>query len=242
MSFILFLVLQVLVFFALMFLLRRMLSHNLTDAAAHLQALSAEYTRRQEELKKRVEQAEQQYGEQMTQAKTAANQLVTKAKQDAESSRLQMLEEARLESERIIQQGLGSRDALRKELEQAMELRAIERACELLQEALPEAIREAIQSRWIDELFRNGFAHLEHLRDTEQAGEVKVVAAFSLSPEQQQRLQQRLQEALGRPVVMTAAVDPTLVSGLMITLGSVVLDGSLASKVKQAARHAQNIS
>ena len=242
MSFILFLVLQVLVFFALMFLLRRMLSRNLTDAAAHLQALSGEYTRRQEELKKRVEQAEQQYGEQMTQAKTAANQLVTKAKQDAESSRLQMLEEARLESERIIQQGLGSRDALRKELEQAMELRAIERACELLQAALPEAIREAIQSRWIDELFQNGFAHLEHLRDTEQAGEVKVVAAFSLSPEQQQRLQQRLQEALGRPVVMTAAVDPTLVSGLMITLGSIVLDGSLASKITQAARHAQNIS
>ena len=115
MPFIVFLVLQVVVFCALMFFLRRMLSRNLTDAAAHLQGLSAEYTRRQEVLKKRVEQTEQQ-----------------------------------------------------------------------------------------------------------------------------RMLHRRLQEKLGRELTMTEAADARLVSGLVITLGSVVLDGSLASKVKQAARHAQH--
>ena len=240
MPFIVFLVLQVVVFCALMFFLRRMLSRNLTDAAAHLQGLSAEYTRRQEELKKRVEQTEQQYGEQMTRAKTEAGQLVMQAKQDAESSRLLMLEEARLESERIVQQGLSSRDDVRKELEQTMELRAIERACELLQEALPVLLRQEIQSRWIEELFQNGFGQLDQMGDADQVREVKVVSAFPLSPEQQRLLRRRLQEKLGRELTMTEATDARLVSGLVITLGSVVLDGSLASKVKQAARHAQH--
>lgn len=242
MSFLPFLILQVIIFFALVVGLRRLLGRNLTEATAHLQALNAEYSRRHEELTQRLGEAEQQYTEQMSRAKAEADQLLGHAKQEAESSKVKLLEEARAESERIVQQGLESRKALRKELEQAMESRAITRACELIQESLPGQLRQDIQSRWLDELIQHGLAHVEALRTAEQVQEATVVSAFPLNDDQRRRVREHLEKKLGHGVPMTEQVDPRLVAGLTITLGSLVLDGSLASKLERAARHAQHAS
>ena len=239
MSFWPFLVLQSVIFLGLVWVLRQMLGRNLTDATAHLQRLNAEYARRQEELKQRLEEAEQQYRTQMTQAKVEAEELVTRARQETESSRARLLEEARGESERIVQQGMESRDALRREIEQQMEARVIERACELIAEALPQQLRQDIQAQWIAELLRQGFGRLSLNGSHESIREVRVACAFPLTSEQRQALSQRLKDALGRDVPLTEAVDDGLVAGLMITIGSLVLDGSLKSKVQHAARHAQ---
>ena len=240
MSFLPFLILQVVIFIGLVVGLRRILSRNLTDAASRLQALNAEYSRRHEELKQRLGEAEQQYTEQMSRAKAGAEQLTAQARQEAESSRARLLEEARTESERIVQQGMESRDAIRKEMEQAMEARAIARACEIIQRVLPDPLRQEIHARWLEELLQNGLVQLDHAKTEEEIREVKVASAFPLNPEQRKVLHERLKRKLGHDVTVTEEVNTTLVAGLIITLGSLVLDGSLASRVQQAVRHAQN--
>ena len=239
MSFLPFLVLQIAIFLGLALLLRLLFLKHLTSATTHLQALSAEYTKRHDELKQRLEQTEQQYREQMVRAKTEAEQLVAGAKQEADASKGRVLEEARVEGERIIQQAMESRDALRKELEQGMEARAITRACELIQQVLPGQLREGIQSHWLDELLKNGLSHLERVTMQEAVEEVRVVSAFPLNAEQRRLLHDQVKKALGREVPVKEETDPGLVAGLILTLGSVVFDGSLASKLQQAARDAQ---
>jgi len=240
MSFLPFLLLQVVIFVALVVVLRRILSRNLTDATAHLQSLSAGYARRHDELKQRLAEAEQQYREQMTRAKTEAEQLIQQARQEAEASKARLLEEAHTESERIVHQGLQTQEALRKEVEQRIESRAIERACELIHETLPNQLRRDIQSHWLDELVKNGLPQLDRMQAVEPIREARVVSAFPLGAAQRQALRQWLKERLGREVALTEEVDERLVAGLKISLGSLVLDGSLASKVQQAARRAQN--
>lgn len=237
-----FLVLQVVIFVTLVVVLRHVMTKNLVAATAHLQGLNAEYARRHEELKTRLEEAGQQYREQMAKAKTEAEQLVVQAKQDAEASRSRLLEEARHESERIVQQGLESRDGLRRELEEQMERRAIERACELLHDALPEQLRQTIQAFWVEELIQNGLAHVERLPAEERVQEARVVSAFPLNATQRAALKARLKDKLGREIDVKEETNDRLVAGLTITLGNLVLDGSLSSKVQQAIRHAQNLS
>ena len=232
--------LLILLFIGLVALLRYLMKQNFTDAAGHLQALSDDYAKKQEELKQRLQQSEQQYEEQIARARTEAERLVTEARQDAESLRTRRLEEARLESERIVQQGMESRDALRKELEQQLEGRAIQRACELIQEALPEAFRREIQQRWLEELFRHGLAQLDHFKSEEAIQDVKIVSAFPLAKEQREALKTRVKAALKQELPLTEQVDPKLVAGLVITIGSLVFDGSLASRIQQAVRKANN--
>ena len=231
-----FLLLQVIVFIVLVFVLRRILAHHLMDASGRLQALSAEYIRRQEELKQRLEEAEQQYMEQMTRAKTEADQIVSKARQETESSRVQLLQEARSESERIVQQGLESRQAIQKELEQRMEARAIERACEMVQEILPGQLRMDMQSHWLDELIHNGLAQLQSVTTQDHIHEARVVSALPLNPHQRQAIGMWLKGKLGREITLMEATDAMLIAGLTITIGSLVLDGSLSYKLRQVAR------
>ena len=240
MSFLPFLVLQVGIFLGLAFLLRVLFLKNLSGATTHLQNLSAEYTRRHEELKQRLEQTEQQYREQMTRAETEADRLILNAKQEAESSKGRLIEEARVESERIIQQALESREALRKELEQALENRAVAHACELIQQILPGELREGMQSHWLDELIRNGLSHLEQVTTQEPIEAATVVSAFPLNADQRRMLQEQLKKKFGHEIPLKDTTDLRLVAGLILTLGSLVFDGSLASKLHQAARHAQH--
>ena len=238
MSFLPFLVLQVVIFIGLVAVLRRVLSRNVTDAAARLQDLTAEYGRRQEELKERLQESGRQYQEQLARAQVEADRIVSEAHQEAEASKAKRLEEARLESEHIVQQGIESRDALRKELERDMEKRSVERACQLVEDALPADLRREIQGRWLDELLRNGSAQFDRLKTEGAAQEVRIVSAVPLTKEQRETLHARLKERLSKSLTVTENVDERLVAGLMITVGSLVLDGSLAAKIRKAVRHA----
>lgn len=231
-----FLLLQVVIFVGLVLILRQILSKNLMDGAARLQGLSAEYAQRQDELKQQLLEAEKRYGEELSMAKTQAGQLLAQSRHDADTSKTRLLEEARQEGERIVQQAIETRDALRKEIEQRMEGRAVDHACALIRQALPASLRHAIHALWLDELMQHGLNQLEQLRaeaDLRQAG---VATAFPLNPEQRARLRQQLRVKLGRDVDISERTDEALVAGVTISLGNLVLDGSLASRLQQAAR------
>ena len=239
MSFLPLLLFQLVAFVALVMWLRKLLSRNLMDAASRLQGLNAEYSRRYEELKQHLGEAEQQYKEQMTRAKAEADRLVAQARQEAESSRTRLLDEARTESERIMQQALESRDALKQELERDIDARAIERACKLVQEVLPGQLRREVQSYWLDELIQHGLAQLDGVKTGNGVSEARVVSVFPLNDAQRRTLREHLKQQLGRDVVINEEADERLVAGLTITLGNLVLDGSLAAKLRDAVRRAK---
>ncbi len=234
-----FLVIQLVIFVALVMILRLIISRNLTDASGRLQRLSAEYAQRQEELKTRLDEVEQQYTERIARAQVDADRIAAQARQEAELGKTKTLEEARAESERIVQQGMESREALRKDLDQHISQRALERACELVQHVFPGEIRRELQAQWMDDLISNGFSQLDALPAEEHVEEAAVVSAFPLTGEQQRALQARLKEKLGRTVKVTYGTDERLVAGLTITLGNLVVDGSLATRLQRAARNAQ---
>lgn len=78
---------------------------------------------------------------------------------------------------------------------------------------------------------------LEVLRQrlSEARGEVaaEVVSAQPLSPEQQQRLAQTLSASAGKAVRLQTRVDPSLVGGLVVRLGSRMIDTSIRAKLGQ---------
>jgi len=222
--------------FAVMF---HFIGRNYTEAMRRLQALSAENLQRQEELKQKQEEAERHYQEQVGRAQVEAERLVADARQEAETTRARTVDQARAEGERIVQQARDAADSLKKELDREIAVRSIERACDLLHAVLPGELRQTIQSHWLDELVGNGLAKLDAVKAGDPVTEATVVSAFPLNDEQRRRLKQWLKDKLGHDVVVTETADEGLVAGMTITLGSLMLDGSLASRVRRAAREAQ---
>jgi F-type H+-transporting ATPase subunit b len=158
MSFVPFVILELVIFAIVVVAIRRVFTRNFRDAATRLQDLSAEYLRRQEELKERLGEGERQYQEQLARAKIEAEKIVHDARQEAESFKAGRLEEARVESQRIMQQAIESRDSLKNELVRDADKRAIEQACRLIEETLPDEMRRWCKAPGLKSCFRTGWA------------------------------------------------------------------------------------
>lgn len=236
-------VLLVVVFIGLVVGLRHLMGRYTATTTAHLQGLSQDYLKKQEELKKRLEEAERLYQEQLAKTQEEAQGLKTQALKEAELTRQQALEQAHQEAERIVQQAIQARDALQQEAANTVEAKVIEQACALVQTALPATLREAVHAAWIDELLDTSEALRASGPIGPEAGEAireaTVVSAVPLSAAQRKRLAERLQQAFGHELTLRESVDPALVAGLTMTVGHTVLDGSLSGKLREAAKHAR---
>ncbi len=67
----------------------------------------------------------------------------------------------------------------------------------------------------------------------EHRGEVsaEVAAAYSLSERQQNTLRETLEKSLERKVILDLSVDPTILGGLVVRVGSRMIDSSLRTKL-----------
>jgi F-type H+-transporting ATPase subunit delta len=76
-------------------------------------------------------------------------------------------------------------------------------------------------------------AYLEKL--AERRGEVtaEVAAAQPLSTTQLDLLREQLRRSVGRQVAIDVRVDPGLIGGLIVKLGSRMIDGSISSKLQR---------
>jgi F-type H+-transporting ATPase subunit delta len=76
-------------------------------------------------------------------------------------------------------------------------------------------------------------AYLEKL--AERRGEItaEIVAAQPLSTAQLDQLRQQLRRSVGRPVTVDLKVDAGLVGGMIVRLGSRMIDGSIRSKLQR---------
>lgn len=80
-------------------------------------------------------------------------------------------------------------------------------------------------------------AYRARVMDYEKIVRGDVTTATPLAPEKLRALEEGLQRATGRTVILEARVDPSIIGGVVTRLGSTVYDGSVTTqldKMKQA--------
>jgi len=65
--------------------------------------------------------------------------------------------------------------------------------------------------------------------------DVHVIAAYVLSAAQERELAEALQRKLGREIQITSEKDPSLIAGVRIQAGDLVIDGSFKSQLQKLA-------
>ena len=71
--------------------------------------------------------------------------------------------------------------------------------------------------------------------DLERTVDIEVTAAFELTDEQQQKLAQALSKKLERQVSLAASLDKSLIGGVIIRTGDLVIDASVRGKLTKLA-------
>ncbi len=72
---------------------------------------------------------------------------------------------------------------------------------------------------------------VDNYRGIEGAEVAEVTTAIPLDDEEKLRLAQRITSLVGKPVVLKAKVDSSLIGGIIIRVGDKLIDGSIHSKL-----------
>ena len=76
-------------------------------------------------------------------------------------------------------------------------------------------------------------AYVAMLREHKGEVSAEVVSAVALNEEQLAAVREQLSKAVGRSVTLATAVDPNLLGGLVVRVGSRMIDASLRTKLQR---------
>lgn len=225
-----------LIFAVMIFLLQKLFKQNVVSATSHLEGMASEYAKKEEEIKKQFEELKRQSQEILSNAQKDAQAQREQLIKEAEEQKVRILSLAQAKSDEMLKQADASCHVLLKEMRDKIEEGATRRALQLLEVSLPDNIRSKIHQLWIDEVISGGLKALDRLRVSEAIGEAEVVTAFALSREQRELLSAKITEKLGRQIALNEKTAPGIIAGLVVSVGSLVFDGSLKFKIQEAAR------
>ena len=69
--------------------------------------------------------------------------------------------------------------------------------------------------------------------EAEKTIEAEVISAYEVSSEQQQQIADKLKARLGREVSLTCSIDKSLLGGVIIKAGDLVIDGSVIGQIQK---------
>jgi len=219
---------------------RYYLFQNVTRATSRLDKLSENYTKKEEEANRRLDEAQERSGQILDEANKEAEDIKARASEETQEEKERVLKEARLQSEQIIQQANKTRDFLMGEMDKKIQEAAVREACDLIREVIPDEIRKETHSRRLKELLVGGLESLENVSLPDTAREVRVASAYELTEEERYILGRELRKMVGDDIEIKEETDSGLIAGFSIAAGGVVIDGSLRHSIQEAAKNVKD--
>ncbi|MBU1044985.1 MAG: F0F1 ATP synthase subunit delta [Candidatus Omnitrophica bacterium] len=228
-----FILLQIFIFGGLAFFLKHLLTRNVTSATSHLQGMIKENTDKQEEMQKKIEQAEKEYTAKIKKAKDEAEQIEKQCRKEIEQERDKIITQAHVQSEELMTRAKKTCETIVAEMNKNVNDKAVERAAELICKVLPEKNCRDIHEEWVRSLINQGLNSLDRLRIPNDVSQVEVITAFALTEQEKADLHKHLVDHLDLDLSIEANVQPEIVAGIIINIGTLVLDGSFANKIRE---------
>jgi len=225
--------LQLFVFAGIGFFMKHLFTRNVTNATGHLQDLTEQYNKKQEEVEKKLAQIDEQYKETMRRANKDAGTLQAAARKEIDAEREKIIEDAHKQSDELMKRANESYQMITDELEDHINERAIDLARELACQILPDEIRISLHKIWVASLITNGVSGIERLNVSDDIKQAEIHTPFSLSENDIKSLSKKLEEKLKRKLDINETIKPELVAGVVINIGNLVLDGSFLMKIRE---------
>jgi len=226
-------ILQVLFFGGLLFFLKYVLTRNISKATGRLHDLSKDYAVKEEEANQLLQNAQREAKALLVKETQSAKEVKEGLIREAQEQKDQILKEANQKGAEIAEKAQRNSDFLRKELERKIDESAKEKVKALILEVIPKDFLEDVHQKWVDESEKGTF-DLKSLKLPEKVKEANVVSAFPLTDQQQENLKKKLKKKIGVDVALKATVDPSLIAGFVLRIGSVAIDASLKYKIQKS--------
>ncbi len=232
---------QIFIFIMLILFLRLTLTRNISTATSHLHELNEDYNEKVESANKKKKEVDDYYNEMLLKAKADAEKKKVSILREAQETQEAVLKDARRQGEDIIANAHKAKEQALEEIDMRVEVRSRVKASELMHEILTAEMNESLHQLWVKELLKTGLEDMDKLNLPEDVKEIIVQSAFPLTAEQKIQMQKKFTQSFGKSIPLAEELCPDLVAGLRIRLGSMLIDGSLQFKIKEIARDANHV-
>ena len=226
-------VIQIVTFVAIVLVLRALFYRNLKVALNRLNDLHEKNLIKEEQLKEELERGRQEKLAEVEKGKAEAKEIIERAKKEADKLRIKLEEETRQEAEKIIERAEGIAKKSKQGIMTEVKKQALDLSLQMIKSTFASQGKENLQHHLIDEVI-NEIDSLDKDKFTVTTNKVKVISAFSLTEAERQNLIKILSEKLNSPVVLEEQIDPELVTGLVLEIGALLIDGSLKNRLSCA--------
>ena len=225
---------QIVTFTIILLVLRFVSGTQLKVALKRLQDLHQENLEKEEILNKEIERARTLSQGEIARSKDEAKRIIDNARKSAERLADDARGQAQVHVKKMLEEAEDHARALRAEAVATAEEKAVDVAQRLVAETLTgrgaAAVHRELVAEFLDELEK---VEAERLRVAAGAGAL-VASARPLDEDQRRRLEKILEEKRGAAIPVHETEDPALVTGVVLNLGGLVVDGSLKNRIRKA--------
>lgn len=225
-----FIIIQVLIFAIIFFVLRRLMLQNTTSAVNRLRFTDDENARRLEEMRNKIEAAEAEHVRRAAELAGELEEQREESRKQSEEERDGLLALAREESDRILGAARNRADNINQETETQMQALVAKSSLDVVRKFFGQQKMTAFNEQLIDD-FLGEVETLDTGHVPEEVREVGVVTSSPLNPDLKNRISALLEKKLGRAVSLRESVKNDMVGGIVLSFGSLVMDGSMENSL-----------
>ena len=227
---------QLVVFVVLVLGIKQFLLQNTLKAAAKLREAEADLSRKEETIRKRIDEHEAEFRRKSAEAQETLARARESMEKDVSKSRDALLDEARKERDRILDEANRSKEKLRQELVREAQVQTLDYASRVYEMVFSAEMGEVLDRAFLDELLA-ALEEMDVSSITLSATAIEVTSSHSMDIAHIQRLKDIILRKFEVALDVHEAVDPGLIAGIRIKLGSLEIDGSLRNRFNEAIEH-----
>jgi F0F1-type ATP synthase membrane subunit b/b' len=229
-----FVVAQILILGVVIALLRRLIFSDTNSAINRLTKLDNMNREKERILARKLEQAQKQIDEQKQLIQDEEQKIKAEARRAANQLHEDIIRKAKEEGDDIIRKAQAAKEQIQTDAMIQAEGRMIDICAAILNQTLATVIQVQMNAKLIAEFI----AELEKADLTKintDVSEIEILSSLAVPAADQEKIKQILQTKLGRTVRVHSHEDPKLLGGILMKVGTMVVDGSLAERVNEAA-------
>ena len=211
-------------------LTRGLFAKDLTQALKRVNQQEQALQEKADILESRLGQLERDYHAKLKRAEGEAEQMLQDAKTQAVNIRTAAIEEAKHRARQLLLEAEQGKLQLKAEVAKELDGWAVQHACASLRTLLPAPALAALHEALVGELL-TALTGLDAAPLRGRVEQVVVVTGQPFAEADAKRLAQWAATALGRGIAVETKIEPTLLAGCIVQLGTTMVDNSLPNRL-----------
>ena len=233
-----FIILQVVVFGVVIYFLKKIFHGDTNSAIQRLGSVHQDLLQKQIELQKKNEEIDKELYVKREEANVLTEKMRAEAAGEIRKKEDEVLKVARSQAEEIISKAQASREDMAKEIESQLSKKMIGFSAEVVKKAMGEKLAPVVHSELVID-FINKAKGMDLSSAGGEKNEFVVRSPIPLKKEEVEKINALLASKLGRVVSFSEVPDVDLIAGIVMQFGSLVLDGSLTSLLRDSVEKIQ---